>query len=134
MVITVITGIVLILVFIYYKNDLTETYQYAGRKAAPIRSAVLPVPKRYKEILQKYFPFFQKLSTENKIKFERKVCNFIYGKNFVPRNIGEVTLEAKVLIAASAVQLTFGLLQVYLQHFNKILVYPNDYYSYITKI
>lgn len=133
MVFIVITGIVFIFVFINYKNDLTETYQYAGRKAAPIKSAVLPVPQRYKEILQKYFQFYQKLSPENKTKFERKVCNFVYGKRFIARNIDEVTIEAKVLIAASAVQLTFGLPHVYLQHFNKILVYPNDYYSSITR-
>jgi Mlc titration factor MtfA (ptsG expression regulator) len=62
-----------------------------------------------------------------------KVTNFIYGKRFIPRNVDEVTIEAKVLIAASAVQLTFGLPHVYLRHFNKILVYPDNYYSSITR-
>src|SRR5690606_1678772 len=57
----------------------------------------------------------------------------LYGKRFIPRNVAEVTIEAKVLIAACAVQLTFGLPDIYLQHFNKILVYPDDYYSSITK-
>jgi Mlc titration factor MtfA (ptsG expression regulator) len=31
------------------------------------------------------------------------------------------------------VQLTFGLPDIYLQHFHTILVYPNDYYSSITR-
>lgn len=39
----------------------------------------------------------------------------------------------KVMISACAVQLTFGLPRVYLQHFSKILIYPTEYYSSITK-
>jgi MtfA peptidase len=123
-----------IILFVYrYQQEVKESYQYAGRKAAPVKSLMLPVPLRYKEILQKYFKYYQQLSSTNKAKFERKVANFIYGKRFIPRNVDEVTIEAKVLIAASAVQLTFGLPNVYLRYFNKILVYPNDYYSSITK-
>jgi Mlc titration factor MtfA (ptsG expression regulator) len=73
------------------------------------------------------------LSPAAKSTFERKITRFIYGKRFIPRLIDEVTIEAKVLIAASAVQLTFGLPDFALHHFDKILVYPNDYYSSITK-
>lgn len=98
-----------------------------------MKTWVLPVPQLYKDILQKYFHYYQILSPSNKVKFERKVCNFLYSKRFIPRNIPEVTIEAKVLIAASAVQLTFGLPNIYLRHFDKILVYPNEYYSSITK-
>jgi Mlc titration factor MtfA (ptsG expression regulator) len=116
-----------------FQQEVAEGYQYAGRKAAPVKTWVLPVPQLYKDILQKYFRYYQSLSAGNKGKFERKVCNFLYSKRFIPRNIDEVTIEAKILIAASAVQLTFGLPNIYLQHFDKILVYPNEYYSSITK-
>jgi len=123
-----------IVFFIYrYQEELGEGYEYAGRKAAPVRSQVLPVPAKFKEVLQKYFKFYQDLSPAGKAKFERKVCNFVYSKRFIPRNVDEVTIEAKVLIAACAVQLTFGLPNIYLAHFNKILVYPDDYYSRITR-
>ncbi|HEY3403534.1 MAG TPA: zinc-dependent peptidase [Ohtaekwangia sp.] len=128
----VISGVIILFVYRYQK-EIGEGYEEVGRKAAPIRSQVLPVPQQFKDILQKYFRFYQQLSAPNKIKFERKVCYFIYRKQFIPRNVDEVSIEAKVLIAASAVQLTFGLPDLYLQHFNKILVYPNDYYSSITK-
>jgi MtfA peptidase len=121
------------LIFYRYNRALKETYSFAGRIAAPLRSKVLPVPQIYRDILQKYFPFYRQLDDLNKNKFVQKVCNFIYGKRFIPRNIDQITVEARVLIAATAVQLTFGLADVYLQHFNKILVYPNDYYSSITK-
>lgn len=128
----VLIGIVGLIVY-RFNRELKETYSFAGRAAAPLRSKVLPVPQIYRDILQKYFPFYRQLDDGNKNKFVQKVCNFIYGKRFIPRNIDEITVEARVLIAATAVQLTFGLADVYLQHFNKILVYPNDYYSSITK-
>src|SRR5687768_2733898 len=124
---------VIIFVFFRFKQEVREGYEYAGRQAAPARTYLFPVPDRYREILQKYFAYYQKLSPENKSKFERKVANFIYGKQFIPRQVDEVTIEARVLIAAAAVQLTFGLPDVYLTFFRRILVYPNDYYSSITK-
>lgn len=122
-------------VFIIYRFDkaLKEGYAFAGRAAAPLRSRVFPIPQVYRDVLEKYFPYYRQLDDGGKNKFALKVCNFIYGKRFIPRNIDEVTLEARVLIAATAVQLTFGLTDIYLQHFNKILVYPNDYYSSLTK-
>lgn len=121
--------------FVVYRfnRELMESYAIAGRATAPLRSRVLPVPQQYRDILQKYFPFYRQLDEANKTRFAQKVSNFIYGKRFIPRNIDEVTMEAKVLIAATAVQLTFGLTDIYLQHFNKILVYPDDYYSSITR-
>ncbi|HEY0742704.1 MAG TPA: zinc-dependent peptidase [Chryseosolibacter sp.] len=128
----IVSGVIIVIVF-FYREELGQSYSYAGRQAAPVRTLVLPVPQRYREILQKYFPYYQALSVENKTKFEKKVVRFIYGKQFIPRQVDEVTVEAKVLIAASAVQLTFGLPNVYLNFFRRILVYPNDYYSSITK-
>ncbi|MGC1243985.1 MAG: zinc-dependent peptidase, partial [Chryseosolibacter sp.] len=116
-----------------FQQEVQRGYQYAGRKTAPVRTWVLPVPQLYKDILQRYFRYYALLSPANKGKFERKVCNFLYSKRFIPRNMAEVSIEAKVLIAASAVQLTFGLPNIYLRHFDKILVYPDAYYSSITQ-
>lgn len=127
-----VLAVVLLIIFRHRKR-IRSSYGYARRHAAPLRTLMLPVPQEYKDILQKYFPYYQRLSATNKSKFELKVSNFIYGKRFIPRQVEAVTLEAKVLIAASAVQLTFGLPHVYLRHFNKILVYPDNYYSSITK-
>ncbi|MEX1240940.1 MAG: zinc-dependent peptidase [Cyclobacteriaceae bacterium] len=124
---------VIALVAYRFQQEVQMGYRYAGRKAAPAKTWILPVPQLYKDILQKYFPYYQSLSAADKGKFERKVCNFLYSKRFIARNIDEVTIEARLLIAASAVQLTFGLPNIYLQHFDKILVYPNEYYSSITK-
>lgn len=116
-----------------YRQEVREGYRYAGRKTAPIRTWVLPVPQLYRDILQKYSRYYRDLADNDKNKFERKVCSFLYSKRFIPRNMASIDIEARVLIAASAVQLTFGLPNIYLQHFDKILVYPNEYYSSITQ-
>jgi Mlc titration factor MtfA (ptsG expression regulator) len=131
-IILIFSGVIALIVY-RYQQEVGAGYRFAERKVAPVKTWVLPVPQLYKDILQKYFSYYQLLSAQNKAKFERKVCNFLYSKRFIPRNIDEVTIEAKVLIAASAVQLTFGLPNIYIQHFDKILVYPNEYYSSITK-
>jgi len=132
-----ISGLVIsvgVLIIMYkFQREVREGYYYAGRQAAPITSKVIRTPQVYKDVLQKYFGYYQRLSPQNQNKFAQKVARFIYGKRFVPRGVDEVTIEARVLIAASAVQLTFGLPNIYLAHFRKILVYPNDYYSSITK-
>jgi len=133
MVTILIISCVIAVIAFRFQQEVRQGYQYAGRKAAPMKTWVLPVPQLYKDILEKYFRYYRLLSPANKTRFERKVCNFLYGKRFIPRNINEITIEAKILIAASAVQLTFGLPNIYLQHFDKILIYPNAYYSSITK-
>lgn len=127
-----VSGAVIIII-LRFRREVREGYTYVGKESAPIRSQVLPTPQVYKDILQKYFGYYQQLSPQNKNKFAQKVARFIYGKRFIPRGVDEVTIEARVLIAASAVQLTFGLPNIYLAHFKRILVYPNDYYSRITK-
>lgn len=92
-----------------------------------------PLQRKYKQILKKHFAFYNQLSSRNKIKFEHKVQRFIYLKEFIPRQIDQVTDEMKVLISACAVQLTFGFPNVFLSHFKRILVYPDEYYSTINK-
>lgn len=133
----VIVTIIVVVVFIgIYRNYKHLTNRVVGKTditAASLRSIMLPVPERYKAILVKYFVYYQNLGPDNKERFERKLVKFLHSKRFIPRGIDEVTLEAQVLISASAVQLTFGLPDFYFSHFNKIIVYPNDYYSSITK-
>lgn len=128
----IVLGLIALFVFRFQK-EVRKGWGAAARASTPITSKLLPVPQVYKDILLKYFRFYQQLSKPNQEVFERRVVQFISGKQFIPRNIDEVTVEARVLIAATAVQLTFGLPGIYIRHFSKILVYPNDYYSSITK-
>jgi Mlc titration factor MtfA (ptsG expression regulator) len=127
-----VVAILLVLMFLNHRRFRSILHE-ADYQAGPIKRRVLPVPRRFRQILLKYFPYYGKLSAADRKKFEKKTMKFIYGKRFIPRGVPEVTIEAKVLISASAVQLTFGLPDITFAHFNKILVYPNDYYSSITR-
>lgn len=93
----------------------------------------VPIKRARKAILKQYFPYYNKLPEAQKKHFEHKVQHFIYIKDFIPRQIGEVSEEMKVLIAACAVQLTFGYPKVFLSHFKRILIYPTNYYSTINQ-
>ena len=92
-----------------------------------------PLPASFKQSIEKHNGYYQQLPAESKKRFEKKVNQFIRTKQFIPRNLSKVTDEMKALIASAAVQLTFGLPKVSLRHFNKIIVYPDDYYSVINR-
>ena len=86
-----------------------------------------------RDYLEKYFLFYQKLPAKSKYVFRKRVHHFIASKNFIPRQFDRVTKEMKVLIAASAVQVTFGFPKLNLSYFRNILVYPDTYYSTINQ-
>lgn len=88
---------------------------------------------RYAEALEKHFAYYRSLDEERKEEFVKRVDAFLREKEFVSRGKLEITEEMKVLVAACAVQLTFGLSPVYLAHFKLIILYPDRYYSVINR-
>ncbi|WP_425389933.1 zinc-dependent peptidase [Ekhidna sp.] len=88
---------------------------------------------KHKAFLQTNFEFYQKLPPKSKKIFERRVALFISSKKFIPRQMEHITWEMKVLISASAIQLTFGFPKVNLSWFRYILVYPESFYSQTNK-
>lgn len=88
---------------------------------------------RYKRYL-KTFTYYQQLNPEDQRVFEKRMQKFIDKKKFVARGaLKQVTPEMKALIAASAIQLTFGYPRIYFEFFWRILIYPDNYYSNITR-
>lgn len=88
------------------------------------------IKPEYKSALKSTFYYYDSLNMDNKKLFEKRVQKFIDRKEFYPAGEhAEVTPEMKALIAASAVQITFGLPGVYLENFEVIYVYPDFYYS-----
>ncbi len=81
--------------------------------------------------LKKFSPYFRRLKLKHQRDFMKRVGQFIQSKSFIPRDVSEVTEEMKVVVAALSVQLTFGLPRIYLSHFEKVLIYPDNYYSTI---
>ncbi|MFO7723493.1 MAG: zinc-dependent peptidase [Bacteroidales bacterium] len=124
----------MILYFILVYNlqaDVWLRRKISGR----FRRFLLPaISSEHLPHLVRCFPFYNKLNDNARRLFEGRVQNFINEKEFIPRGGYEtVTGEMKALIAGSAVQLTFGYPTINFRHFGKILIYPDDYYSTITK-
>jgi len=98
------------------------------------RSAISQVSeKEIRQILEHHFAYYRDLEETDQNKFIGRVAQFISLKSFIPRMFKVVTAEMKVLISAAAVQLTFGLSEVCLRHFRRIIIYPDAYYSTVTK-
>ena len=70
-------------------------------------------------VLEKSFPYYRNLSTRNKKKFRNRVRHFLVNKK-IESDEYEVTEEMKVLIAATAIQILFGLEAYYLSYFGNI--------------
>ena len=92
-----------------------------------------PLALRYQQPIEQYNSYYNLLPEKSKAIFLKKVKAFIRSKTFVPRQMPRVTDEMVAMIASAAVQLTFGLPKISLAHFNKILVYPDEYYSVINR-
>lgn len=92
-----------------------------------------PIEEQYLRELQTHFLYYQHLSPENKRRFEARVQAFIDSNEFIPRSYTHVNAEMKAHIAGAAIQLTFGFDHLNFEHFSKILIYQDDYYSRITR-
>jgi len=73
--------------------------------------------------------FYKELSFSGKERFLYRTINFMFDKDFAGMNGAVVTEEMKLLISASAVQLTWGLKEYKLQHYHTIRIYPEIFYS-----
>lgn len=85
--------------------------------------------KEQRLILEKNFGYYKNLIPSEKKEFERRLKYFIYHKEFIGKDLPKVTEEMKVLIGATAVQLTFGYAPLKFPHFPKIVLFPGRFYS-----
>ena len=83
--------------------------------------------KNTEKILSSKFSYYQKLNESDKAKFLKRTTKFILSKHFRAKEM-DLTEEMVVLISASAIQLTFGLDEFIMDHFDKIFIYPSAFY------
>lgn len=89
-----------------------------------------PIDENYKRILERNFYYYKQLNARDKKKFEKRLKKFIVSKNFLSGEEGFIiTTEMKVLISATAIQISFGLPYISLVSFGKILIFRDKYYS-----
>lgn len=85
------------------------------------------------QILNNEFEFYQKLSPRLKRYFEHRTATFMGNYPFYGKENLVVTNQMRVLISATAVMLTFGMRKYWFDVIDKIIIYPNIYYSSFTK-
>jgi Mlc titration factor MtfA (ptsG expression regulator) len=89
--------------------------------------------EKYRLLLRTNFIVYKQLDEPGRKKFEKRVCRFIRMKTFrAGHNLPQVTDEMRVMVAASAIQITYGYPEVYFKHFQTIILFAEDYYSGIT--
>ncbi len=135
--VTVFLILLLVLIIAFFGNIIAIFYDlinYFFRGEINRYFLFRPLKKKYRNILKKYSSYYNSLDKNEKKLFEKRVRKFMSKKSFVPRGgINKATDTMKTLISATAIQITFGLPGVYFNHFKKILIYPDDYYSRIYK-
>jgi Mlc titration factor MtfA (ptsG expression regulator) len=80
-------------------------------------------------LLKQKIVYYSNLSVDGQAKFQERVLTFMESKDFIGREELLVTDEMKVLISASAVQLTFGLEDYLITHLHTINIFPRVFYS-----
>ena len=127
----VVTVVVLFALALFIRHFLSTFYPETGAKFKSVFSDSKELDDVH-FILNKYFPYFQKLDFELQKYFLRRLRVFLEMKTFVTRKTKE-NKTVNLLIAAAAVQLTFGLKDFALYSFKTILIYPDQYFSTIRK-
>ena len=82
-----------------------------------------------REKLHDYFHYYRNLSPESKLIFESRLVSFRDSKAFYSPLSSTVPDEIKLMISASAIQVTFGLKMYQLPHFKTFVIYPKRYTS-----
>ncbi len=114
----VIIGVCIGLFIGYYKYKASQE----GYKNEPKR----PFPPLWRKILTQRVEFYNRLSSADKIEFERKVHIFLL--NVRIRGMGtEVTHEDKILIAAGAVIPIFRFSKWHYANLNEIQLFPDKF-------
>ena len=91
------------------------------------KTRIKPTKVEWVDVLNKDFVFYKKLTPTAKKEFLGRVKYFYHSKNFIPKEGVVIKDRLKILISASAAQLTFGLPRLRLPYFKEILIYPSSY-------
>lgn len=102
----------------------------------PLYIHFYPFPRKLTKtqhsILQDEFVFYKKLPPKEKKYFEYRVADFIEEYDFIGKEGLEITDQMKVLVSATSTMLTFGLKNYLYDVFERIIIYPDEYYSTVS--
>ena len=106
-----------------YKKPIYVHYYPFTRKLTPAQQT----------ILRHEFAFYAELNEKRKRYFEHRVSTFLSKYQFIGNDILVDTDEIKMIVAGTYVMLTFGMRQYLTSVFDKIIIYPNIYYSTVNQ-
>ncbi len=116
--------------FSLFALTVTLAFVFIGARAIKALKALLngelSMRQSDRVVLSGWLPYYTQLDRTARSEFDQRVKDFINDKEFHGRGI-EVTREMKLMLAGSAVQVTFGLEPLLLMHFSRIVVYPDQY-------
>lgn len=116
--------IILVLIGLVASYSIFNTLTSKYRK----RNAVLSkdFPKAWREILIKNISFYNRLSDENKIRFEQNIQVFLAEKRItgIQTSIDD---KIRILVAASAIIPIFGFREWEYDNLGEVLIYPNTF-------
>lgn len=97
----------------------------------------VPIPLRMSEEALHdqllYINYYRNLEPEMQQEFRSRVREFIENKIILGINKIKLPDNARAFIAASAIQLTFGLKEWWYYHFHTIRIYPKEFYSRVNE-
>lgn len=130
-------GVAIITLFILYRVFKIIEYVYLSYYEKPFCNHCYLNKRRLTRqqvlILQNEYDFYRKLSSRHKRYFEHRVAKYINEIEFVGHEGLIVTDQMKVLIASTAVMLTFGFKNYNIARVKTIILYPTSYYSQINE-
>jgi len=85
------------------------------------------------QVLETEFSFYQNLKPKEKRYFRHRVATFLKNNSFFGKSGVFIDDQKKVLVAATATMLTFGYRRYKLHVLDKVIIYPNVYYSKLNR-
>src|SRR5690606_31849958 len=132
----IIKGLIYIAFSILLVKSFEILYVYLFRK--PIYVHFYFIKKKLAasqiHILNENIEFYKNLNPENKSFFNHRVATFISYYDFIGRENLIITDEMKIVISGNYVMLTFGFRHYLIETFDKIIIYPKEYYSLINRV
>lgn len=93
----------------------------------------LKLPHEHRQFLFDQLHFYKHLTPQQRRSFDHRVVRFMRSRTFEARQGVEVTEDMKLLISATAVQITFGMRGYMMREFNRIILYPRQYFNRLTE-
>jgi len=91
------------------------------------------IPIAQQQFLAENFSFYRNLEQKKKTYFNHRMAAFVAHYSFITKEELVLTEEMKVMIAATAITLTFGMRHYLIDVFDKIILYPEAYYSTVNE-